>query len=82
MNISLFTIKTSAWNEENFNLVTDLTSEQIEAVIEPMVTEERLSYESGSEDIFYSNEDYYWALVEEYPNNLVQMYSEPEEITF
>ena len=61
-------INTTAFNEEDFLLLTDLTHEQIIEVIEPIVLLER----SGVRD--YSNDDLVHELNMAYPDNLIEMY--------
>jgi len=61
-------INTTAFNEEDFLLLTDLTHEQIIEVIEPIVLLER----SGVRD--YNNDDLVEALNMAYPDNLIKMY--------
>ena len=61
-------INTTAFNEEDFLLLTDLTHEQIIEVIEPIVLLER----SGVRD--YNNDDLVYALEMAYPDNLIEMY--------
>jgi hypothetical protein len=68
--MNLIEIQTTAYDEENFILVTDLTSEEIEKVIAPMKEEEYTT-----DGIFYSNEDYATKLSETYPNNNVIFYT-------
>lgn len=63
-----FEINTTAWNEENFILFTDLTEGQIVDVITPIVMAER---EFGDE---YTNDDLIDALIEAYPRNKVYAY--------
>ena len=63
-----FEINTTAWNEENFVLFTDLTEGQITDVITPIVMAER-GY--GEE---YTNDDLIDALIEAYPSNKVYAY--------
>jgi hypothetical protein len=71
-------INTSAYSEEDFLLLTNLTDTQIKKVIKPMVKKER------DEDFIYSNEDYYWSLKDAYPNDFVLMYEDDgvEELSF
>ena len=52
----LIRINTTAFEEEDFYLVTTLSDKQIEKVITPIVEEER----SGGE--FYDNDGLMWAL--------------------
>ena len=63
-----FEINTTAWDEENFILFTDLTGIQIIDVITPIVMRER---EYGEE---YTNDDLIDALMEAYPSNKVYAY--------
>jgi len=70
-SVQLISISTTAFSEEDFLLVTDLTEQEIADVIQPIVFAEREGGES------YSNEDLFWSLKEAYPSNLVQYYTEP-----
>lgn len=63
-----FEINTTAWEEENFILFTDLSEKQIIDVITPIVMAER---EHGKE---YTNDDLIDALMEAYPSNKVYAY--------
>ena len=63
-----FEINTTAFDEENFVLFTDLTEGQILDVITPIVMAER---EHGKE---YTNDDLIDALIEAYPSNKVYAY--------
>ncbi len=63
-----FEINTTAWEEENFILFTDLTEGQIVDIITPIVMAER---EHGKE---YTNDDLIDALMEAYPSNKVYAY--------
>ena len=63
-----FEINTTAWEEENFVLFTDLTESQIKKVIEPIVLNER---EFGED---YTNDDLIDALLEAYPRNQIYTY--------
>jgi hypothetical protein len=63
-----FEINTTAWEQENFFLFTDLTESQIKKVINPIVMAER----EGGE--WYTNDDLINALMEAYPNNKVYAY--------
>jgi hypothetical protein len=66
----LIRISTTAFEEEDFYLVTTLTDKQIERVITPIVEEER----NGGE--FYDNEGLMWALKTAYPEAEVGMYTD------
>lgn len=66
--MKVFEINTTAWEEENFVLFTDLTGIQIIDVITPIVMRER---KYGEE---YTNDDLIDALMEAYPSNKVYTY--------
>lgn len=74
-SVQLVSVNTTAYSEENFLLVTDLTEQEITDIIYPIVFTERVGGES------YSNEDLFWALKEAYPSNLIQLYFDPITIT-
>jgi hypothetical protein len=63
-----FEINTTAWEEENFVLFTDLTEGQIVDVITLIVMAER---KFGEE---YTNDSLIDALIEAYPSNKVYAY--------
>lgn len=63
-----FEINTTAWEEENFTLLTDLSESQIVDVIKPIVMAER---EHGEE---YTNDDLIDALIEAYPSSKIYVY--------
>lgn len=73
-NIRLVEVNTTAYEEENFMLVTDLTDEEIQKVIQPIVLAERNATEDD-DDCFYDNESLFGALQEEYPNSLLVYYT-------
>lgn len=60
-----FEINTTAYSEENFTIVTDLSELQILDVISPIVIDER------DNDVEYLNEDLINALVRAYPKNKI-----------
>jgi len=70
-SVQLISISTTAFSEEDFLLVTDLTEQEIADVIQPIVLAEREG--EGT----YDNDDLFWSLKEAYPSNLVQYYIEP-----
>lgn len=76
--MNIVRINTSAYDEEDFYLLTNLTNAQIQAVIEPMVDEERKN------DEVFSNEDYFCALKEAHPDQLIELYTDDsiELLTF
>jgi len=68
-NLRLVEINTTAFNEENIFLVTDLTDEQIESVIAPIVEAER------NQEDYYVNESLINALLMVYSSNIVIGYN-------
>ena len=68
-------INTTAYEEEDFFLMTDLTDEQIEEVLAPIVELER------NDEVYYTNEELTDALIDKYPNNAIVMYTDFETIT-
>ncbi len=78
-NIRIVEVNTTAYEEENFVLLTDLSDEQIEKVIRPIVEKERNTTEDD-EDCFYGNGDLVGALEETYPNNIVIFYTDKDSI--
>lgn len=78
-DIRVVEINTTAFEEENFILVTDLTDEQIEEVIRPIVLAERNQIDND-DDVFYDNETLVSELLEKYPNNLVSFYTDKNSI--
>jgi hypothetical protein len=63
-----FEINTTAWDEENFVLFTDLTESQIVDVITPIVMAERKYGE------YYTNDTLIDALLDAYPRSKVYAY--------
>lgn len=68
-------INTTAYEEEDFFLMTDLTDEQIEEVITPIVELER------NDEVYYTNEELVDALIDKYPSNMIVKYADFETIT-
>jgi hypothetical protein len=68
-------INTTAWEEEDFYLLTTLTDDQIIKVVKPIVQAER----DGGE--CYDNEDLFAVLKDVYPNEHVEMYVEFDKLT-
>jgi len=60
-------INTTAYSDENLFIITDLTNDEIEAVIEPLVLAER----NGGDDDEYDNEMLFAELKKAYPNNVI-----------
>lgn len=71
--LRLVQINTTSNEEENFFLVTNLTDEQIEKIIAPIVESERLN--EDCEEYFYDNEGLYWSLKDTYPKHIIQQYT-------
>jgi hypothetical protein len=70
-----FEINTTAWDEENFVILTDLNESQIKKVIEPIVNRER---EYGEE---YTNDTLIDALLDAYPEKQFYAYTTPKLIS-
>lgn len=68
-------INTTAWEEEDFYLLTTLTDDQIIEVVNPIVQAER----DGDE--CYDNEILVEVLKNLYPNEHVEMYVEFDKLT-
>lgn len=68
-NLRLVEINTTAFEEENFFLITDLSDEQIEEVVAPIVEAER------NQEDYYDNESLIGALLMVHPNNIVIGYN-------
>ena len=75
-SIRVVEINTTAYSEENFYLLTNLTDEQIKRVITPIVDEERNDGET------YDNEGLVGALNEAYPKNVAYYYQYFDELKF
>jgi hypothetical protein len=70
-----FEINTTAYDEENFVILTDLNEIQIKKVIEPIVNRER---EFGE---YYDNDLLIDALLDAYPENKFYAYTKPKLIS-
>jgi hypothetical protein len=73
--IRIVDIAQNSWQEENLLLLTTLTDEQIEAVLIPLLKEER---EDETGEVIYANDDMAGILGEKYPNDIVILYGEPD----
>jgi hypothetical protein len=76
--IRIVFVSQNSWEEENLLLLTTLSDEQIEAVLSPLIEEERQS-ESG--EVIYANDDMAQILSDKYPNDIVVLYAEPDYLT-
>jgi hypothetical protein len=74
--MNIFRINTSAWQEEDFYLMTSLTEAKIKKVIEPMVQYER------ENETMHDNEEYLIALQEKYPRSVIEMHQYIEVLNF
>jgi len=72
--MELYQISTTAFDEEDFLIVTDAPIEEIKKVLEPMVKEER------ENDVWYEHSDYLKALNDALPYNRILHFTEPQKI--
>jgi hypothetical protein len=68
-NLRIVKVNTTAFEEEDFLVLTTLNDDQITEVITPIVEAER----GGGE--FYDNDGLVFALKDKYPNEVVEQYS-------
>lgn len=73
--MQVFRINTTAYSEEDFYLLTDLTEQDIVEVVTPIVNAERDGYED------YDNEMLLDALKKRYPRKKIELYTEFELIS-
>jgi len=73
--MNIFKVNTTAYDEEDFFLMTTLKVEDIVEVINPIVMAERDGYES------YYNDSLVAALTKRYPKDKIEMYTDFETIT-
>lgn len=72
-SVRLVRVNTTSCDEEDFLLVTDLTDDEIQDIITPIVEAER---ENPEDEVhFYDNEGLFWALKENYPSSLIIQYN-------
>jgi hypothetical protein len=64
--MNIFNINTTAYNDEDFMIVTNLTQQQVIECITPIVEAER-----NNEQLFYDNDMLVNSLTEKYPNSIV-----------
>jgi hypothetical protein len=74
--MKIFRINTTAYEEEDFFLLTDLIEDDITEVVNPIVMAERDGYEE------YDNETIISALRKRYPHNKIEMIDEIEQLTY
>lgn len=73
-DIRLVQVNTTAWEEEDMLLITNLTDEQIQSVVTPIVERER-----ESDDYGYVNNDLADALRRQFPDKVVINY-DPSDV--
>jgi uncharacterized protein YqeY len=73
--MNIFRINTTAFEEEDFYLMTDLSEQDIIEVINPLVNQERDGYEK------YDNDDLVSALEKRFPNAYIECYQDFETIS-
>jgi hypothetical protein len=74
-SVQLISVSTTAFQEEDLLLVTDLDEQEILDIIEPIVFAER-----SNDGVPYDNDDLFIALKNAYPSNLIQYYTEPNRM--
>jgi hypothetical protein len=72
----IFKVNTTAYEEEDFFLLTDLKEQEITEVINPIVMAERDGYEE------YDNETIIIALRKRFPKKNITMFTEFEQLTY
>jgi len=72
----LFKINTTAYEEEDFFLLTDLSEEAITRVIKPIIKSEREAYEE------YENHTLLKALLDKYPSRKIMMFLDIEQLSY
>ena len=72
--MNIFRIKTTAFEEEDFFLQTDLSVEQIKKVIRPIVLKDRLRFWDEDETFDQLKEQLINALIEAYPDAIIEQY--------
>ena len=75
--VRIVEVTQNSWDEENLLLLTTLTDEQIKVVLLPLLEEER-NDENG--EVIYANDDMASILGEKYPDDIVILYGEPDEL--
>jgi hypothetical protein len=72
-SVRLVRINTTSSDEEDFLLLTDLTDDEIQDIITPIIEAER---ENPEDEVhFYDNEGLFWALKENYSRSLIIHYT-------
>lgn len=74
--MKLYKVNTTAYEEDDFFLLTDLSEQDITEVVHPIVMAER----DGEEE--YDNESILIALKRRYPNQTIIIVDEPEYLQY
>ena len=69
-------INTTAWDEEDFYLLTTLSDQDIAEVIMPLVNAERDGYEEYNNDLLFES------LRKRFPLEYIEMYNEFDKLIF
>jgi hypothetical protein len=72
--MTIYRINTTAYDEEDFFIVTTLTEKQISDAIMPIILNEREGYED------YDNDTLFSALINKYPDHVIEIQNEIETI--
>jgi hypothetical protein len=75
-NMRVIKINTTAWNEEDFYLLTTLSDQDIAEVIMPLVNAERDGYEEYNNDLLFES------LRKRFPLEYIEMYNEFDKLIF
>jgi len=76
--IRIVEVAQNSWEQENLLLLTSLSDEQIQIVLNPLLEEER---NCEDDSVFYDNDDMASILRDKYPNDIVVLYGEPDYLT-
>ena len=74
--MKLYKVNTTAYEEEDFLLLTDLNEDDITEVVNPIVASERDGYED------YDNDTIISALRKRYPHNKIELLDQIEQLTY
>ena len=79
LKLRIVEINTTAYVEEDFLLLTNLSDEQIQSIIAPIVLAERNQIEND-DNVFYDNEVLFDVLEETYPDNFIELYTKENHL--
>jgi hypothetical protein len=74
--MKIYKVNTTAYEEEDFLLLTDLNEDDITEVVNPIVASERDGYED------YDNNTIISALRKRYPHNKIELLDQIEQLTY